>query len=179
MHEVWQHGAHTGAPHLRAAAEAAHMNQDRTADYGKGAAGPIPQSEPYPVRGMMLSRKRWDRLKKEAEEAKMGWTELWLGAAFAFVGFAGAGLLALQTLPHARAAHVVGERLGDQLSTTTRGELWMLVAAATVIGIVCILAWLRFRDAHNASLDSLIANMRSQEHDEDELGGPETNGEST
>jgi len=132
-------------------------------DYGSAGApaGPIPQSEAYPVPGMTLSRKRWERLKDEAVEAKMGWTELWLGAAFAFLGVAAAAWIALWTLPTDSAkTHIT------QLSAEGHNNLRLVGIFSLIVFAVCLLAWHDKRGHHNADLDALIRNMESQEHDD-------------
>jgi hypothetical protein len=135
-------------------------------DYGpKGAAtGPILKSESYEVESMSLSRKRWDRLKDEAREAKMGWTELWLGAAFLFLGVAAAAGIALWQLPTSDAP----KPSVTQLSTEGYKNLVLIAIFSLVAGAICLVAWLEKRGTHNADLDALIKNMESQEHDSDE-----------
>jgi uncharacterized protein YjeT (DUF2065 family) len=124
--------------------------------------GPILQSEPILVKTMSLSRKRWDRLKAEAQECKMGWTELWLGAAFAFVGIGAGAWVAFWALPSADPS----KPHASQLSSHAQDNLRLIGTFALVVGLVCLLAWLHFRREHNADLDGLIRNMESQEHDD-------------
>ncbi len=109
---------------------------------------------------MALSRKHWDRLKEEAGEAKMGWTELWLGSAFAFFGVGAGAWIAFWALPGSDSAQP-GE---TQLSAAAQTNLRVIGVGCLVIAIVCFMAWLGKRRDHNASLDQLIKNMESHEH---------------
>lgn len=104
---------------------------------------------------MSLSRKHWDRLQEQIEEAKMGWTELWLGAAFAFLGIAASAALAFVTLPAS----------DPRLPSSLHSNLLLGTIAATLVFGVCIAAWLCFRRDHNAKLISISKNMESHEHD--------------
>ena len=134
-----------------------------TAEYGTstGTTGPRIKSESYDVPGMALSRKHWNRLKEEADEAKMGWTELWLGAAFAFFGIAAAAAIARIAIP------MDDPGAKTHLSAEARHFLAAIALAALVGGAVCFLAWLGKRKDHNAKLDQLIKNMKSHEHDQE------------
>jgi hypothetical protein len=127
-------------------------------DYGSRGvtSGPIVQTEAYPVAGMTLSRKHWDRLKEQIEEAKMGWSEVWLGFAFGFLGMAGAAFIAYVTLP----------RSDPNLPLSLHGELLVGAIASAVMFVICLLAWLHFRSDHNSDLDAVIRNMESHEHEQ-------------
>jgi hypothetical protein len=125
--------------------------------YGS-AAGPVVTAEAYEVEGMTLSRRHWNRLKEEAEEAKMGWTELWLGAAFAFFGIAAAAAIARIAVPSDG---------GPNETHLSHEAMHLLVYGAIVAligGALCFLAWLGRRRDHNAEIDQLIKNMASHEH---------------
>jgi hypothetical protein len=134
-----------------------------TADYGtqSGTTGPRIKSESYDVPGMALSRKHWNRLKAEASEAKMGWTELWLGTAFAFFGVGGAAWIAFWALPGPESS----KPHATHLSSDTQFNLRLIGVASLIIAAVCFAAWLGKRKDHNASLDRFIKNMESHEHD--------------
>lgn len=119
------------------------------------AIGPRLKPESFEVPAMSLSRKHWDRLQEQIEEAKMGWTELWLGTAFTFLGIAASAALAFVTLPAS----------DPQLPSSLHSNLLVGTIGATVIFGVCIAAWLCFRRDHNAKLDSISKNMESHEHD--------------
>jgi hypothetical protein len=124
--------------------------------------GPRLKNESPEVETMALSRKRWDRLKEEAKEAKMGWSDLWLGAAFAFFGVAGAAGIARWTLPGPASQGAADG--ATHLAIDLQHELVWLTVGAAICGALCLAAWLHFRRDHNANLDALIRNMESQEH---------------
>jgi len=134
--------------------------KEAKASYGS-ATGPIVAAEPYEVPGMSLSRKHWNRLKEEADEAKMGWTEIWLGAAFAFFGIGGAAWIAFWALPGSGSA----DPHATQLSSGAQDVLRLIGIFSLIVAVVCFLAWIGRRRDHNASLDRLIRNMGSHEHD--------------
>ncbi|HEY5053160.1 MAG TPA: hypothetical protein VII45_07090 [Solirubrobacterales bacterium] len=110
---------------------------------------------------MTLSRKHWDRLKVEAGEAKMGWTELWLGAAFTFFGVGAGAWVTFWALPGPESPKPHATHLSSAVQTNLR----LIGAGALILAVVCFLAWLGKRRDHNASLDQLIKNMESHEHD--------------
>ncbi|HEX6455392.1 MAG TPA: hypothetical protein VF009_02610 [Solirubrobacterales bacterium] len=138
-------------------------SQETSAAYGPQTdiTGPRIKSESFDVPGMALSRRHWDRLKEEAREAKMGWTELWLGAAFAFFGAGAAAWIAFWALPGPESAKAHSSRL----SADVQFNLRLIGVASLIIAVVCFGAWLGKRKDHNANLEQLIRNMESHEHD--------------
>jgi hypothetical protein len=135
---------------------------EQPSDYTpKETVGPRITSEGFDVPGMTLSRRHWNRLKSEAAEAKMGWSELWLGAAFAFFGVGAAAWIAFWALPNTSDS----EPGATQLSSEGQDLLRIIGSFCVALAVVCFLGWLQKRRDHNASLDRLIANMKSHEHD--------------
>ncbi len=117
-------------------------------------------TEAYEVEGMTLSRQHWNRLKEEAKEAKMGWTEVWIGASFAFLGVGAAAAIARLAIPEEKP----GASHGTQLSTEGQHILMLIAIFSVILAGVCFVGWLHKRRDHNASLDRLIKNMGSHEH---------------
>lgn len=126
-----------------------------------GAIGPVMPAEAVEVEPMVLSRKHWDRLKSEATEAKMGWTDLLLGAAFAFLGVAAAAALTAWQVPVSDAS---ASNAATQISPATKTDLWIIAGGALLVALAFFAGWLGQRKDHNASLDRLVLNMESHEH---------------
>jgi len=123
--------------------------------------GPRLVTESYEVESMMLSRKHWDRLKRQINECKIGWTDLWLGGAFAFFGVAISTLVVRQTLPGPSARTASASRLSSEVQAV----LLVIVIASAVLFAVSLAAWLNMRVKHNADLASVVRNMESHEPD--------------
>jgi hypothetical protein len=121
--------------------------------------GPVLKADTYEVPSMMLSRKHWDRLKDQINECKIGWTDLWLGGAFAFFGVAVSTLVVRQTLPGPSASTVSASRLSSEV----RAVLLVIVIASAVLFVASLAAWLNMRVEHNADLASVVRNMESHE----------------
>lgn len=123
-----------------------------------GAVGPVLKHETYEVASMSLSRKRWVRLKDEAHEARMAWSELWLGAAFTLLGAGAAAWITFWSLPGP-------DTHGTAHVSSHAQEILRLVGSFfLVLGAVCFIAWLSKRDAHNREIDRLCKNMESDQH---------------
>lgn len=107
---------------------------------------------------MTLSRKRWDRLKDEANEARMGWSELWLGAAFTLFGAGVAAWITFWSLPGPDTHGI------SHVSGHAQEILRIVGTSLLVMGVVCFVAWRDKRGAHNAAINRLCKNMESDQH---------------
>ena len=139
-----------------------HPEEEGSPTANVAGVGPVLKSETYEIPSMVLSRKHWDRLKQQIKEAKIGWTDLWLGGAFAFFGVAASTLVARLTLPGPTQQSATATRLSSELQAI----LVFITVAAALLFVVCLLAWLNMRKEHNTGLDGVVRNMESHERGE-------------